>query len=409
MKRILRLISVALLLTSATARAQSDAKGCKDSPLINRFPGSVLTDCTDKPDDRFSFAIDGKPDKIVEGEYHQLRYDFSKVASKAEVARNLKVAFKSGGFALLHDTDAGYYTAQAGKNWISAEVNGGNYVLTIVVEIPLRQLVKADASAVYPQMKSDARPTPEPDAKGCKDSPLITRFPGSVLTDCDDKPDDRFNFGMGSGKPDKVVEGDYHRLRYDFSKVASKAEVIRNLKTALHTGGFTLVYDSGDAGYYTAQAGKNWVGVEVNGGNYVLTVVVEKKLEQLVAANADALYSGLKTNGHMPVYGVFFDTGKADLKPESAPALTEVARLVRKDPSLKLYVVGHTDNVGSVSSNLDLSQRRAGAVQKALTTQYGVPASALMGSFGAGPYCPVAANETEDGRAHNRRVELVQQ
>jgi outer membrane protein OmpA-like peptidoglycan-associated protein len=106
---------------------------------------------------------------------------------------------------------------------------------------------------------------------------------------------------------------------------------------------------------------------------------------------------------------VFFDTGKADLQPESAAALTEVAELVRSDPSLKLYVVGHTDNVGSVSSNLDLATRRAAAVQKALTTQYAVPASALDGSFGAGPYAPVATNETEDGRAHNRRVELVQQ
>jgi hypothetical protein len=132
-----------------------------------------------------------------------------------------------------------------------------------VVETKLRQLMKADAKGVYPHPKSDAKPPPAPDAVGCKDSPLITRMPGSRLTDCVDKPDDRFTFATGSGKPDKVVEGAYHRVRYDFENVASKAEVIRNLKTALLTGGFTLVSDSGDVGYYTARAGKNWLAAEV--------------------------------------------------------------------------------------------------------------------------------------------------
>ena len=86
-----------------------------------------------------------------------------------------------------------------------------------------------------------------------------------------------------------------------------------------------------------------------------------------------------------------------------------MAKLVQKDPTLRLYVVGHTDNVGSVNSNMDLSQRRAAAVQKSLTTDYGVPSAVLVGSFGAGPYAPVASNSDEDGRAHNRRVELVAQ
>lgn len=71
--------------------------------------------------------------------------------------------------------------------------------------------------------------------------------------------------------------------------------------------------------------------------------------------------------------------------------------------------LGHTDNVGTVNSNMDLSQRRAAAVQKALTMDYGVPAAVLVGSFGAGPYAPVASNADEDGKAHNRRVELVAQ
>ncbi|MDE3164318.1 MAG: OmpA family protein, partial [Acidobacteriota bacterium] len=77
-------------------------------------------------------------------------------------------------------------------------------------------------------------------------------------------------------------------------------------------------------------------------------------------------------------------------------------------PSLKLFVVGHTDNVGLVAANLDLSKRRAEAVIQVLISQYKVPAARLS-SFGCGPYSPVASNDKEDGRAANRRVELVKQ
>jgi len=108
------------------------------------------------------------------------------------------------------------------------------------------------------------------------------------------------------------------------------------------------------------------------------------------------------------VNGILFDTGKADIKPESHPALQEVAKLLKGDPKLKVYVVGHTDNVGGLVANMDLSKRRAASVVLALTTEFGVPAAQLQ-SYGDGPYAPVASNDSEDGRALNRRVELVKQ
>jgi len=108
------------------------------------------------------------------------------------------------------------------------------------------------------------------------------------------------------------------------------------------------------------------------------------------------------------VYGIHFDTGKAEVKPDSAGTLGEIAKLLQADPKLKLYVVGHTDNVGALAANVDLSQRRAAAVVQSLTGQYRVDASRLLAE-GAGPYAPVAANDTEAGRAQNRRVELVRQ
>jgi len=82
--------------------------------------------------------------------------------------------------------------------------------------------------------------------------------------------------------------------------------------------------------------------------------------------------------------------------------------MLKANPTLKVYVVGHTDNVGVLAANIDLSKRRAASVVDALTTQYGISASRLQ-PYGDGPYAPIASNDAEDGRALNRRVELVKQ
>ncbi|HSQ77103.1 MAG TPA: OmpA family protein, partial [Bacteroidota bacterium] len=96
------------------------------------------------------------------------------------------------------------------------------------------------------------------------------------------------------------------------------------------------------------------------------------------------------------------------LKPESEMAIGEVGKLLKAEASLKLYVVGHTDNAGGLESNMKLSHDRAEAVVQALVKNHGIVASRLK-SFGAGPYAPVASNDTEGGKAKNRRVELVKQ
>ena len=101
-------------------------------------------------------------------------------------------------------------------------------------------------------------------------------------------------------------------------------------------------------------------------------------------------------------------TGKTDIKPESAAAIGEVAKMLQADAGLKVFVVGHTDTVGSVESNQKLSQGRAEAVMQALVKEHGIAAARLR-AFGAGPFAPVSSNDTEDGRARNRRVDLVKQ
>jgi outer membrane protein OmpA-like peptidoglycan-associated protein len=88
--------------------------------------------------------------------------------------------------------------------------------------------------------------------------------------------------------------------------------------------------------------------------------------------------------------------------------LDEVVKALKQDPKLKVFVVGHTDNVGAVAANLDLSKRRAAAVVQVLTTKYAVAVERLQ-AFGNGPYAPIASNDSEAGRTQNRRVELVKQ
>ncbi len=144
-------------------------------------------------------------------------------------------------------------------------------------------------------------------------------------------------------------------------------------------------------------------------GQTQLHVIEVKPIQQgLVTVDAASLGNDIARTGHVAVYGILFDTDKAVLKPESDPALKEVAKLLQQDAALKLHVVGHTDNQGGTAHNMDLSRQRAESVLKALTTQYKV-APARLDAQGVGPYAPVAPNDAEEGRARNRRVELVKQ
>jgi OOP family OmpA-OmpF porin len=253
------------------------------------------------------------------------------------------------------------------------------------------------------------------DAEGCKDSPIVSRFPGSVITDCKDKADDVFEFEIASpaklsqitGK--KKIEGEFHQVSFNYPKTASKPQVVRNLNTAIKMAGYTFDYDSGDYGDFTFHKGKTWVEIEISGGGgYRISTVTETQLTQDVVANAADLSSGLTSNGHVVVNGILFDTGKDVVKPESSAALDEVVKMLKADAKMKVYVVGHTDNVGGLAANMGLSKRRAAAVVQLLTTKYAIPADRLQ-FFGAGPYAPIASNDSEDGRTLNRRVELVKQ
>ena len=140
-----------------------------------------------------------------------------------------------------------------------------------------------------------------------------------------------------------------------------------------------------------------------------LYVIEEKPLEvQLQVVGAEEISRQIEQEGHIALYGIRFDFDSDRLRPESQETLAEIARFLRSHPEAKLYVVGHTDNVGSYEYNLDLSRRRALSVVRALVERHGI-ASERLRAVGVGPVAPVASNATEEGRAKNRRVELVRQ
>ena len=132
--------------------------------------------------------------------------------------------------------------------------------------------------------------------------------------------------------------------------------------------------------------------------------VMEKKM---TFVNADEMKQAIHDAGKVALYGIYFDTDQDAVKSESQPTLEEIAKLLKAEPSIRLHVVGHTDNQGKPDYNLDLSRRRAASVVRELTSKYGIAASRLD-AFGCGVYSPVASNESEEGRAKNRRVELVE-
>jgi outer membrane protein OmpA-like peptidoglycan-associated protein len=245
------------------------------------------------------------------------------------------------------------------------------------------------------------------DRKGCQDSPLVTRFPGSVLINCIDKADNTYEFRNGPAT--QTVEGEFHFREYRAPETATTAQLERNYITALRNAGYAIVFEAQGHDSFVGHMGKTWIRIYIRSdAGMEETIVTETALKQEVVATAAALTSGLGATGHTVVNGIYFDTGKADVKPESSAALDEVVKALKQDPKLKVFVVGHTDNVGAVAANLDLSKRRAAAVVQVLTTKYSVAADRLQ-SYGVGPYAPISSNDSEAGRTLNRRVELVKQ
>lgn len=252
------------------------------------------------------------------------------------------------------------------------------------------------------------------DIKGSKDHPLLTRMPAFFISGYKEADFDSHKF-MGQDKKPVSIEGRKYFLEYRLSKGAAEPgelKIRRNIQDALKKIGGKVLFDDNFNKASTISLQKEgketWIEVRSYNAMYRLTIVEKEIMKQEVTANAEAMGNDINATGHVSVYGIYFDTGKSEIKPESDAAIAEIAKLLKNDTALNLYVVGHTDNAGSFDANMKLSKDRADAVAKALSGKHSVVAARLK-SHGVASLSPVASNDTEEGKAKNRRVELVKQ
>jgi outer membrane protein OmpA-like peptidoglycan-associated protein len=252
------------------------------------------------------------------------------------------------------------------------------------------------------------------DVQGSKDHPLITRMPDYYISEYTVSEFGAFDPTIIGGN-DVHWEGKVYSFGYtrkEGGRPISMLQIVRNYEAAIKRAGGKIL-GTGDERRMAAEIRKEGTltGVYVEavneGRNYSLTIVESQTMKQEVVADAKAMRNDLAETGKTIIQGIYFDTGSSTIKSESEPALVEMVKLFNGSPELKVYVVGHTDNVGSLESNLKLSSDRAASVVKALTAR-GVAGSRLK-SAGVGPYSPVASNDTDGGKAKNRRVEFVKQ
>jgi outer membrane protein OmpA-like peptidoglycan-associated protein len=247
------------------------------------------------------------------------------------------------------------------------------------------------------------------DIAGAKDHPLVSRLEDFYIDEYEEFEFDSEEFYDDNDK-EYVIEGHKWVIGYQLKDGVTppgQAKIRQNYINAFKKIGAELLLQKGT--WKVVKDGKEvWVNLWITGGGdgYRLTIVEKTAMEQEVVADPKAMLGDIRTTGHVAVYGIYFDTDSAVIKPESEAAIKAIAGVLKADSALKLYVVGHTDMVGKFDYNMDLSAKRAQSVVDALVGKHGIAAGRLVAK-GVGPLCPVSTNTTEEGRKLNRRVELV--
>lgn len=247
--------------------------------------------------------------------------------------------------------------------------------------------------------------------KKVEEHPVIKPLPDVIEKEGEYKRFDAHTFRVKKedGYEKKEVRGEYWSLEYHTKPEISGLEILENYKQAALEKNGKILYESKKEVVFTLPSedgGTLWVVVDTHGwdARYTIDIIKEKPLKKTLTFGAAEMKKELETKGSVAVYGINFDFDKATLKPGSEKVLLEIVKLLKSSPDLKVEVQGHTDNVGGKDYNLKLSQARAETV-KSFLVLHGIEADRLIPK-GYGMDQPVASNDSEEGRAKNRRVEL---
>lgn len=247
-----------------------------------------------------------------------------------------------------------------------------------------------------------------------KTIPLFTPMNGFYLEWCNYSEFGSYEFLVDRGARAIKKEGIYRevwfRKKEDNKRVVSGLQILQNHVNAIKAVGGEVLKESDGNVFRTTYNGKElWIYVNANTNsedqdNYgIFSIEIDVMKQEISALD---IKGSIASQGKIALYGILFDTGKSDIKPESEKAISTVAAYLKENPEIKVYIVGHTDNVGDYAMNQKLSKARGESVKNYLVSKYQISATRLTGD-GAGPICPVTSNDTEAGRTLNRRVEIV--
>lgn len=257
------------------------------------------------------------------------------------------------------------------------------------------------------------------DTEGCKDHAILTRMPTYFISSCSNSYNQaEIVTGSTNGEQiRKTIEGNVSSIEYNQKegnegKLPSWFQIVKNYENALgKIGGKKIFSDGLVATFHVTGDNKDiWISIELNTSDadgvnvysfYAKIIEMEAMKQEIQASE---IFEKLNTEGHISLY-INFETGKSDIKTESQKTIDEIAEMLKNNSSLKVSIEGHTDNVGTPATNKTLSENRAKAVMNALIAK-GVDKSRLSAK-GWGQDKPISDNTTEDGKAKNRRVEIV--
>ena len=390
-------LGIALVLGVAQAARAAEADDC---PPAGRMPTYVADGKSERfAYEMFEFSVKAGDDTKtvpVTGQTCRQAYtpkEGTDPLSDLEIQTNYREQLKAGGFDIVFADDVNTVARKPGDKGIWVHIASQSNRIDVRTALPTahRQTLTAPAA---------------------KDWKRLGHMPGYEADPPEKRNFDKYEFQVREGDDSRtvVVTGEKYLAAYSptpATPLASDLDIQTNYRNALTALGAEILFT--DYGRTTARLVEDgrtaWVTVSSQSNRIDIAVIEEKPLQlSIQPPRADAMKTALEKAGRITLY-INFDFAKATIRPESQPVIQQIVALLKADPTLKVAIEGHTDDIGTRDYNMTLSQARANAVMAAVAAA-GIEASRLTAA-GFGPDKPIANNSDPDGRARNRRVELV--